>query len=261
MKIAVYQCALGGSDRDERLRRLRVALRDPHAAGADLFVCPELFMSGYSVADDIGRLAEPVNGAFAQSIAGLARDHATAILYGYPEREGFRIYNSAACFGRDGTLLANHRKLALPPGFETQLFHRGEQATFVTLGEFKLALLVCYDVEFPEVVRAMARQGAHAVVAPTALKSSWSSVAKRLIPTRAFENGIYVIYANHAGRERDADYLGSSCIVGPDGEDLARAGPGEQVVSADLDLAAIARARCRLPYLEDADRLSDRVRS
>ncbi|MCS3765927.1 nitrilase-related carbon-nitrogen hydrolase, partial [Bradyrhizobium centrosematis] len=60
MRIAVYQCALGGSSREERLRRLRIALRDPQAAGADLVVCPELFMTGYNVSEDIGRLAEPV---------------------------------------------------------------------------------------------------------------------------------------------------------------------------------------------------------
>ncbi|WP_456652732.1 carbon-nitrogen hydrolase family protein [Bradyrhizobium lupini] len=261
MRIAVYQCALGGSSREERLRRLRIALRDPQAAGADLVVCPELFMTGYNVSEDIGRLAEPVDGPFAQSIACLAREHGTAILYGYPEREGPRIYNSAAWICRDGALLANHRKLALPPGFETHSFERGDEATVVTFGHFKLALLVCYDIEFPEVVRGMALQGAHAVIAPTALTSNWSSVATRMVPTRALENGLYVIYANHAGRERDADYLGASCIVGPDGEDLARAGLGEQVVSANLDLTAITRARLRLPYLNDVARLASRLRS
>ncbi|MCS3765645.1 putative amidohydrolase, partial [Bradyrhizobium centrosematis] len=54
---------------------------------------------------------------------------------------------------------------------------------------------------------------------------------------------------------------GASCIVGPDGEDLARAGLGEQVVSANLDLTAITRARLRLPYLNDVARLGSRLRS
>jgi predicted amidohydrolase len=61
---------------------------------------------------------------------------------------------------------------------------------------------------------------------------------------------------NHAGREGDVTYFGGSCIVGPDGEDLVRAGSGEQVMSAAIDPAAVIAAQKRLPYLEDRAQLS-----
>jgi len=256
MKVAIFQCAAGGLDPTRRLAKLSAALDDPAGAAADLLVCPELFMSGYNVGDALQRYAEPCNGPFAKAVASLARGRGKAILYGYPERDGTKLFNSAACFGSDGALLANHRKLVLPPGFESQYFDRGDTLTFLSLGGVKFALLVCYDAEFPETVRAVARRGVHAVIAPTALKDNWNSVATRLIPTRAFENGIYMIYANHAGSEGDAHYLGASCIIGPDGEDVARAGSGEEVVAASLDLDAVKRARARLPYLEDVSQLS-----
>ena len=76
--------------------------------------------------------------------------------------------------------------------------------------------------------------------------------ARKLVPTRAFENGIFMLYANHAGREGGSRYLGESVIVAPDGAELARAGAGEALISAGLDLAAIARARAALPYPEIA---------
>ena len=256
MEVAVYQCALGGSDMDTRLQRLDQALRDPKAAKAELVVCPELFMSGYNVGDALKRLAELAGGPFAQAVAKLARRHGKAILYGYPELEGEGIYNSAACYGRDGALLANHRKLVLPPGFESNYFQRGDRVTFFTLGGFKFALLVCYDAEFPEAVRIVVQQGAQVVLAPTALKKIWESVATRMMPTRAFENGVYFIYANHAGREGEVEYLGGSCIVGPDGEDAARAGVGEEVISAALDAEAVKKAQARLPYLSDLAQLA-----
>jgi predicted amidohydrolase len=251
MKIAIYQPALGGSEPAQRLERLAAALADPAAAKADLLVCPELFMSGYAIGEALHRFAEPADGPFAAAVARLAKANGKAILYGYPERDGRRIYNSAICFGPQGERLANHRKLVLPPGFETQIFARGDALTFFTLGGLKFGLLVCYDAEFPEAVRAMALNAADVVIAPTALKDIWKSVATRMIPTRAFENGVYMVYVNHAGREGDVTYYGGSCITGPDGEDVIRAGSGEQVLAAEIDPAAVAAARKRLPYLED----------
>jgi 5-aminopentanamidase len=256
MKIAIYQSALGGLEPAQRLERLGAALADAAAANADLLVCPELFMSGYAIGDALHRFAEPADGPFAAAVARLAKTNGKAILYGYPERDGARVYNSAICFGPQGERRANHRKLVLPPGFEAEFFERGDALTFFTLAGVKFGLLVCYDAEFPEAVRAMALGGAEVVVAPTALKEIWKSVATRMMPTRAFENGVYLAYVNHAGREGDVTYLGGSCITGPDGEDVVRAGPGEQVLSAEIDRGAVAAARKRLPYLEDRSQLS-----
>lgn len=255
LPVAVYQCAAGGLDRAQRLEALRRVLGEPGLASAQLVALPELFMSGYDVGDDLDHRAEPIDGPFATAVSRLARQSGRAILYGYPEAAGGRRYNSAACFGPDGALLANHRKLVLPPGFETRCFHPGQGATLFSLGGVRLALLICYDAEFPEAVRAVARQGAEAVIVPTALKDRWASVAYRMMPTRAFENGVYLIYANHAGREGATTYLGASCVVGPDGEDLARAGAGEETLLASLDTARVREAQARLPYLRDIDGL------
>jgi predicted amidohydrolase len=255
MKIAIYQSALGGLEPAQRLERLGAALADPAAAGADLLVCPELFMSGYAIGDALLRFAEPADGPFAAAVARLAQANGKAILYGYPERDGAHVYNSAICFGPQGDRLANHRKLVLPPGFETNIFARGDSLTFFTLGGVKFGLLVCYDAEFPEAVRAMSLS-AEIVVAPTALKDIWKSVATRMMPTRAFENGVYLAYVNHAGREGAVTYYGGSCVVGPDGEDVVRAGAGEEILVAEIDPAAVVAARKRLPYLEDRVQLS-----
>jgi predicted amidohydrolase len=255
LAVAVYQCAAGGLDRSQRLAALARMLGGSGAAAARLVICPELFMSGYNIGDALEGHAEAIDGPFAQAVSRLAREHRQAILYGYPEVEGSKRYNSAACFGADGNLLANHRKLALPPGFESRYFQPGDATTFFSLGGLRLALLICYDAEFPEAVRAVARQGAQAVVVPTALKDCWASVAYRMMPTRAFENGVYLIYANHAGPEGDANFLGASCVVGPDGEDLARAGGGEEILLASLEAQKVRKAQARLPYLRDLEGL------
>ena len=119
------------------------------------------------------------------------------------------------------------------------------------LGAFRIATLICYDAEFPENFRAAACAGADLVLVPTALSAEWGVVAEKLIPTRAFENGVFVCYANHCGEENGLHYHGGSCIVSPNGQDLTRAGADETCLHARLELSEVRAAQARLPYLRD----------
>jgi len=84
---------------------------------------------------------------------------------------------------------------------ERACFTAGSELTVFTIEGRRVALLICYDVEFPEAVRAVAATGAEVVIVPTALSEDWPFVARKMVPTRAFENGMFLLYANHAGRE------------------------------------------------------------
>lgn len=256
MHVAVFQSNAAGMTPDQRIDCLQQAAVDTNA---DLMVCPELFLSGYAAGDDVTRGTESIDGPHAQRIAKVARDTKTAIVYGYPETADGKRYNAAQCIDASGRSRANHRKLALPPGFEADMFSPGQGLTLFELGGIKFGLLICYDAEFPETVRAAAIAGAQVVLVPTALGDQWDTVANRVIPARAFENGIYLLYANHAGTEGDVRYLGSSCIVGPDGVDLARAGEVQTVISAKLDPARTLAAQQRLPYHHDLQDLRPRI--
>jgi len=248
LRAGILQSDGAGLNSAERLTALAEAIADQQL---DLVVCPELFMSGYNVGSHLHELAEPADGPFAQSVADLARQTRTAICYGYPERDGKTVYNSALVVSGTGAVLANHRKLAIPPGFEQDFFAPGSQLTGFELGAMKCALVICYDVEFPETVRAACMTGAQVVIIPTALGAQWDQVAHRVVPARAFENGCYALYANHAGSEGDITYAGASCIVGPDGRDVARASNQPQLITATLEASRVAAARQRLPYFAD----------
>ena len=252
MRAGIFQGACAGLTPNERLDGLRAAIDGQQL---ELVVCPELFMSGYNVGGDLHGLAEPSDGPFAQDVATLARTTGTAIVYGYPERDGDNVYNSAACFGVAGKMLANHRKTLLPPGFEPDTFQPGDRPTMFNLDGTRCAILICYEAEYPEAVRAAAEAGAQVIVVPTALVDKWGSVAFQMMPTRAFENGVWLLYANHGGTENNSHYLGASCIATPDGKDAARAGDGEELISADLDMDRVTAMQDRLPYLRDVRRL------
>jgi len=253
MRAAIFQCDGAGSSPHTRLEKLARAIA---GQGLDLVVCPELFMSGYHVGEQLHELAEPTDGPFSQQAAQLARTTGTAIVYGYPERDGDSVFNSALAISADGTPLANHRKLAIPPGSEEGWFAPGQGLTLFQLGGMTCGLLICYDAEFPEAVRAACLAGAETVIVPTALSDQWDQVADRVMPARAFENGCWLLYANHAGAENGLVYHGGSCIVSPQGRDVARAGPDEQLITATIDAASVAAARARLPYFRDLQNLT-----
>ncbi|MFE7837598.1 carbon-nitrogen hydrolase family protein [Streptomyces sp. NPDC057474] len=222
------------------------------AAGAGLVVAPEMFLTGYAIGDDIGRLAEAADGDSADAVAEIAGRQGVAIAYGYPERAGDAVFNSAQLVSADGVRLANYRKTHLFGCFERDHFTPGERSVVqAELGGLRVGILICYDVEFPENVRAHALAGTELLVVPTAQMHPFQFVAESMIPVRAFENQMYVAYVNRVGREGEFEFVGLSTLAGPDGVARTRAGRGDDLVLADVDRAFLAASRETNPYLQD----------
>jgi len=250
IRVAIFQPDARDDTPAVRLDRVEARLDAAGAGAYDLMLCPELYLSGYDVGSKIRQCAEPAGGPSLRHAAYLAEKYDTALAIGYPELAGQALYNALAVIGKSGERLFDYRKRFLPPGFEGDTFTPGKDiGVFDFMGQ-RVAVLICYDVEFPEIVRQAAMAGAGIVLAPTALRSKWSFVARKMIPTRAFENGLFLLYANYAGREGSSEYLGQSVIVAPDGCELALAGMTEEVISARLDMLEVARVRETLPYLD-----------
>ena len=250
-RLAVGQVPahLGPKARLEWLESVLVELN------ADLLLLPELFACGYNIGDEVYRRAEPAGALLSEQIAMMARHYQIAVHYGYAERDADVIYNSAQCFGSDGSLLGRHRKLAIPPGFEREVFTPGQGCQLFTYRGFRIGTLICYDAEFAETARHVAALGADLILVPTALGANWQWVARQMIPTRGFENGVFLAYANSAGAENGLEFLGESFIAAPDGSELARADALPGVITAELDLSLVAMAQARLPYLTDCKAL------
>lgn len=249
MRLGIYQAEAGVCEPGERLSQIENCLE---AADLDLLLCPELFLSGYAPGEALTRLSEPQDGSFGRQVADTARRIGTAICYGYPEAADGQLFNSAALYDAEGHLLANHRKQLPSPGsFEEEAFGRGRGVTFAELGGWRLAIIICYEVEFPETLRRAAREGAQLVLVPTALGADWGIVAEKVVPARAFENGVWMAYADQCGAAEGFAFFGGSRIVGPDGREAALAGDRPELITATLDRAAVERMQARLPYLRD----------
>ncbi|AKJ14426.1 carbon-nitrogen hydrolase [Streptomyces incarnatus] len=252
MRTALLQSSGRPGSIAENLKVLDEAAGRAAAAGAALLAAPEMYLTGYAIGDDIARLADPADGACADAIAETAGRHGIAIAYGYPERDGATVYNSAQLISADGTRLANYRKTHLFGCFERDHFTPGEQPVVqAELNGLTVGLMICYDVEFPENVRAHALAGTDLLVVPTAQMHPFQFVAESMIPVRAWENQMYVAYVNRVGQEGEFEFVGLSVLAGPDGVARARAGRAEQLVCADADPAFLAASREANPYLRD----------
>ncbi|WP_369388053.1 carbon-nitrogen hydrolase family protein [Streptomyces sp. CG1] len=252
MRTALLQSSGRPGSIAENLKVLDEAAGRAAAAGAALLAAPEMFLTGYAIGDAIGRLAEPADGDSADAMAETATRHGIAIAYGYPERDGETVYNSAQLISADGTRLANYRKTHLFGCFERDHFTPGEQPVVqAELNGLTVGLMICYDVEFPENVRAHALAGTDLLVVPTAQMHPFQFVAESMIPVRAWENQMYVAYVNRVGQEGEFEFVGLSVLAGPDGVARARAGRAEQLVLADADPSFLAASREANPYLQD----------
>ncbi|MFJ7770514.1 carbon-nitrogen hydrolase family protein [Streptomyces sp. NPDC097107] len=252
MRTALLQSSGRPGSTAENLKVLDEAAGRAAAAGAGLLVTAELFLTGYAIGDDVAVLAEPADGDSADAVAEIAGRYGLAVVYGYPERAGESVFNSVQLISADGTRVANYRKTHLFGCFERDHFTPGEQPVVqAELDGVTVGLMICYDVEFPENVRAHALAGTDLLLVPTAQMHPFQFVAESVVPVRAFENQMYVAYVNRVGREGEFEFVGLSVLAGPDGTARARAGRAEELVLGDVDPVLLAASREANPYLKD----------
>jgi len=255
LTIALWQTAYDtpAAGSDKALRRLDATAAQARAQGADLLITPEMALTGYAIGPErAAALAEPSDGPLAHAVADIAQRHGIAIVYGYPEHNpAAKPFNAAQAIAPDGTQLAHYRKTHLFGDLDRAQFSAGEAAPQVFRWRgWRLGLLICYDVEFPETVRGLALQGADAVLVPTANMVGFDEVQNILVPARACENRLFVAYANACGDEGHMHYGGLSTVADDQGATLARAGREPGLVLATLDHAALQTARPH-SYLND----------
>ncbi|MFD6228232.1 carbon-nitrogen hydrolase family protein [Streptomyces sp. NPDC060232] len=253
LRTALLQSSGVLGDVAENLKALDEAAERAAQAGAGLLVTSEMFLTGYALdLAAVPGLAETHDGDSARAIGDIARRHGLAVLYGYPERDGETVYNSAQLIGPDGASLANYRKTHLFGCFEQDAFTPGDTPVVqAELGGLRIGIMICYDVEFPENVRAHALAGTDLLLVPTAQMHPFQFVAEHLVPVRAFENQMYVAYVNRTGPEGEFEFVGLSCLASPDGTTRTRAGRGEEMVLGEVDPELLSVSRENNPYLRD----------
>ena len=271
-RAAVVQAAPVAFDCEGTLERAARLVAEATAAGAQLVVFPEAFVSGYPKGADFGARvgsrtpegrewfrryhasAIDVPGPATERLGEIARERGVFLVIGVIERAGGTLYCTALFIDPVGTLLGKHRKL-MPTAMERLIWGFGDGSTLPVIDTplGRVGAVICWENYMPQLRLAMYGRGIQLYCAPTVDdRETWLPTMRHI----ALEGRCFVLSANQFARRSDypADYPiaptdpdtvligGGSCIVDPAGRVLA--GPardGEAILTADLDLDEIAR--------------------
>lgn len=229
------------------------AIRAAAARGAQVIVLPELILTGYvfSSPGEARSVAIPADDP--RLLAWGAAGEGALVIGGFAESgpEGL-LYNSAAVVGPEG-VLAVYRKLHLWDQ-EKLVFTPGEDAPpLLDTPHGRIAVMICYDLEFPELTRAVALAGADLIAAPT----NWPLVPRPegehppellIAMAAARVSHLAIVACDRTGTERGQEWTAGTAIIDETGWVVSSPGP-DGVASADLDLT-LARDKTLTPLCD-----------
>ena len=267
MKIALLQLSVS-DDPAENLPHTRAMLDEAAGAGAGFVLTPEV--TNCLSSDRAHQRAVLRHEEEDETLAALREDVARLklwLLIGSlalkTNDEDGRFANRSFLIGPDGAIRARYDKINMfdVDVSETEKYREsagyrpGTRAVIAPTPFGTLGLSICYDIRFPQLYRRLSQAGAQILTVPAAFndttgKAHWQS----LLRARAIENGAYILapaqtgtHAAHEGRPRRT--WGHSMVVAPWGEVVADGGTEPGITYAEIDLAAVERARRRIPSL------------
>lgn len=237
-------CRSGETYRDQMERLAAKAA----AAGAHLILFPELSFIGYfNSLEVLDKLTEKDDADFLQWVTDLSKQLAIGICAGYVEHEEGQRYNTSVLTGRDGKILGKARKVHLWKS-EKRRFSEGRDYPVFDTEFGKIAILICYDLEFPEPPRIAALRGAELLLCPAAWSRPAEGRWKIDLAAASLFNLCYTAGANYS----DKLCCGLSAVCGPDGEQKTVVlKEGEGLILAEIDYDAVRVQREKIPYFQD----------
>jgi len=261
MQIHGFQTDIAWEDPGENFARIasmvEAALPDGGNIGSEgregILVFPEMATTGFTMRSETH--TPESEAAACDFFGGLARERGAWVVAGIGaiDATNGRAANEALCFDPSGAVAARYRKQRpFTPAGESQHYLRGDSPVVFALGPWKVALLICYDLRFPEPFRSAVALGADLFIVvanwPAARVAHWTT----LLRARAIENQACVLGVNRCGADPNLPYPGASLLVDCQGRTLGELDDAPGVLSAELDHGSVAAWRRDFPALRDA---------
>lgn len=266
VKISAAQMGPSSETKEENVDRIVDLVAEAVKAKSQIICFPELSLTSYFAPyndSNFHKHFDTLPNQITEGLFDYLKDKNIFVILPYAEFDGFKYYNSAVIIHK-GEIIGKYRKVHLPGAFPNEKGVSGYERLYFApgnlgfpvfdLGSVKIGIQICYDRLFPEGFRSLALQGAQIIFNPTnAPKWRGDASWERLLRTRAFENGLFVVGVGKGGNEQGKEYLGQSMIISPiDGEikNIANTDKDE-LVSSIIDLKDIHEARKILPFWRD----------
>lgn len=260
VKVAVIQLCILHNQTEKNLEAALKLVREAAQGGANIICLPAAFATGINF-PSLKRDAQSADGPIVTTVRALAAALGAAIVFGLLEREGNDIYDAAFYIDESGAIAGSYRRNSIWDG-ERAYISRGAPAPLIETRHGKIGLLVSYDVRFPEACRTYFAENADIIICVASLFHIYGFAVESLCRARAADNSCYFVFASCVGENGFAmlEYMGGSLIA--DGtvmkmdanrelDVLAHAGPGQEIVQAELLIGRKKKIGKELPYQAD----------
>jgi omega-amidase len=253
VKISCIQMNVRAGQPERNFLRAEMLVRRAARKKPDVILLPELWNTGFSPENIDPALADEDGRKTKSFFSALAKQLGVNIVAGsVANRKRSALCNTAYVFSREGDVVAEYDKTHLfTPMGEPAAFSAGDTLARFQLDGVPCGVMICYDIRFPELARALALPGLDVLFVVAQWPLSRTGQLRTLLLARAIENQAYAALCNGCGRAAGIRYGGRSAIVSPRGKTLSKAGGGECTISAHVDLCDLARLRSELPVWKD----------
>ena len=253
MKISCVQMNMKLGAPGENFLTAEKLIRKAAEENPDVIVLPEMWNVGFFPREALREMCDAECSEVKKRLGALARELGVNVVCGsVANLRGGKVYNTACVFDRGGKCVAQYDKVHLfTPMREQEFFTSGDSAGIFELCGVSCAVMICYDLRFPELSRTLALSGAEVLFVVSQWPKERMEHLRVLTAARAIENQCFVVCCNSCGEAEETKYGGGSAIIDPWGKVLASAGAEEEIISAACDISAVTEIRKRINVFSD----------
>ncbi len=253
LKLSLVQMSALMAKPEENFKHAVTLMNKAMEEKPDVLVLPETLNTGFFPRENLESFADP-NGETAKEIfSKFSKEHSVNIVAGsVTTKKNGKIFNTSYTFDRQGNCISEYDKIhGFTPMSEHHFYQGGNHIVDFELDGVKCSTIICYDMRFCELVRAIALQGTELLF----IVAHWPLIRKKhwltLTTARAIENQMFVCAVNASSTDGDTKYGGNSILLDPWGEEICHLGEDESIGYGDVDLDIIKDIRASINVFRD----------
>ena len=251
MHLTLIQSDIIWENKEKNFRKIESLVNQVKTPHTDLIILPELFATGYTM--NPTPFAENLQGPTRQFLAKIAKKYQTNILGSFIEKTAKKPKNTAVIVSPQNKILLHYSKIHLPTFLqENKHYQRGKNIPFFEYKKNKIAVVICYDLRFPELFRNLVKKGVKMIIVianwPDLRIDHWNLFLKM----RAIENQIYIVGVNRKGKSKQDSYSGYSQIIAPNGEIISNNKNNDKsIIFGNIDFSFLEKQRKQFSFVVD----------
>lgn len=244
MKISLIGMNMRAGDTEYNFTHAEELLRKA-AAFSDVIVLPETWNTGFFPKENIDAFADKDGKRAKELFYRISKEHGVCIVGGsVTEEKAGKIYNTCYIYDKKGECVSSYSKAHLFSHMGEDLFYSaGDGIQIFSIGDIKAAVIICYDIRFPEFTRKAALMGAELLFVPCQWPAERIEILQILGKGRAAENQMYALVCNSAGAMNGTVFGGKSFAASPTGEIIGKASESEEILTVDIDIEKVRKLR------------------